>query len=112
MYAIRSYYVVRSAVRIQEKKRSSLSRKKELDYLGKWFYQTPDLATAHKLSAYVFGLFPTRHLQGEDSRESDSREIRITSYNVCYTKLLRPKGTNTRLPTSTQPAISAGMRYE
>ncbi|UHA76195.1 TIGR02677 family protein [Paenibacillus sp. 481] len=67
--------VVRSAVRIQEKKRSSISRKKDLDYLGKWFYEIPDIDTAHKLSAYVFGLFPARHLQGEDSRESDSKEI-------------------------------------
>ncbi|WP_068505842.1 TIGR02677 family protein [Paenibacillus kribbensis] len=67
--------VVRSAVRIQERKRSNISRKQDLDYLGKWFYGIQDLDTAHKLSAYVFGLFSARHLQGEDSRESDSKEM-------------------------------------
>nr|WP_275900991.1 TIGR02677 family protein [Paenibacillus periandrae] len=67
--------VVRSAVRIQDKKRSSISRKNDLDYLGKWFYETPDIDTSHKLSAFVFGLFHARHLQGEDSRGSDSKEM-------------------------------------
>ncbi|WP_413407613.1 TIGR02677 family protein [Paenibacillus amylolyticus] len=67
--------VVRSAVRIQERKRSIVSRKKDLDYLGKCFYRISDLDNAHKLSANVFGLFSARHLQGEDLRESDSKEL-------------------------------------
>ncbi|MGG4219388.1 TIGR02677 family protein [Paenibacillus jamilae] len=67
--------VVKSAVRIQEKKRSSISRKKDLDHLGKWFYNINELNTSHKLAAYAFGLFPSRHLQGEDIRGSDSKEM-------------------------------------
>jgi len=67
--------MVRSAIRIQERKRSVISRRKELDYLGQWFYQTNHINTAHKLAAYAFGLFPTRHLQGQDNRESDSSDI-------------------------------------
>lgn len=66
--------IVRSAVRIQERRRSTISRKKELDYLGKWFFYMDTLESAHKLAAFAFGLFPTRHLQGEDPRESDSSE--------------------------------------
>ncbi len=66
--------IVRSAIRIQERKRSSISRKKELDYLGQWFYRIGDIDSAHQLSAYAFGLFPTRHLHGQDNRESDSQE--------------------------------------
>ncbi|WP_342427708.1 TIGR02677 family protein [Paenibacillus sp. FSL L8-0158] len=67
--------VVKSAVRIQEKKRSSISRKKDLDHLGKWFYNINELNTSHKLAAYAFGLFQSRHLQGEDIRGSDSKEM-------------------------------------
>ncbi|BAE82450.1 TIGR02677 family protein [Desulfitobacterium hafniense] len=66
--------IVRSVVRIQERKRSGISRRKELDYLGQWFYRLDKLNEAHKLAAYAFGLFSARHLQGEDNRESDSQE--------------------------------------
>lgn len=64
--------MVRSALRIQEKKRTSISRRKELEYLGQWFYKIDNLDSAHKLAAYVFGIFSTRHFHGEDNRESDS----------------------------------------
>lgn len=67
--------IVRCVLRIQERKRSGLSRRKELDYLGQWFYNTETLDEAHCLAAYVFGLFPTRHLQGEDLRESDRADL-------------------------------------
>ncbi|MBD8500439.1 TIGR02677 family protein [Paenibacillus arenosi] len=67
--------MVRSAIRIQERKRSTTSRRKELDYLGQWFYRSEDTNSAHNLAAYAFGLFPTRHLQGHDNRESDSSEM-------------------------------------
>ncbi|SMF90192.1 TIGR02677 family protein [Paenibacillus uliginis N3/975] len=66
--------IVRCAVRIQERKSSGISRKKELDYLGQWFYRLEDVELAHTLAAYVFGMFPTRHLLGVDRRESDSQE--------------------------------------
>lgn len=67
--------MVRSAIRIQERKRSTISRRAELDYLGQWFYRSEDINYAHKLAACAFGLFPTRHLQGQDNRESDSPEM-------------------------------------
>lgn len=67
--------IVRSTLRIQEKQRSIVSRRQDLDFLGKWFYRLEDVNDAHKLAAYVFGLFPTRHLQGEDNRDSDSQDI-------------------------------------
>lgn len=67
--------VVRSVLRIQERKRSGLSRRKELDYLGQWFYRAESLDEAHRLAAYAFGLFPTRHLQGEDLRESERSDM-------------------------------------
>lgn len=67
--------IVRSTLRIQEKQRSIVSRRQDLDFLGKWFYRLENVNEAHKLAAYVFGLFPTRHLQGEDNRDSDSQDI-------------------------------------
>lgn len=60
--------VVRSALRLQERKRSGVSRRKDLEWLARRFDQTESLDEAHRLAAYVFGLFPGRHLQGEDSR--------------------------------------------
>ncbi|MCB7068091.1 TIGR02677 family protein [Enterocloster citroniae] len=67
--------IVRSTLRIQEKQRSIVSRRQDLDFLGKWFYRLEDVNEAHKLAAYAFGIFPTRHLQGEDNRDSDSQDI-------------------------------------
>ncbi len=67
--------IVRCVIRIQERKRSGLSRKKELEYLAKWFYELASKEKAHCLAAYAFGLFPTRHLQGEDLRESDRTDM-------------------------------------
>lgn len=67
--------IVRCILRIQERKRSGISRRKELDYLGKWFYHLNDLHEAHQLAALTFGLFPTRHLQGEDLRETDRADV-------------------------------------
>ena len=67
--------IVRSTLRIQEKQRSIVSRRQDLDFRGKWFYHLEDVKEAHKLAAYAFGIFPTRHLQGEDNRSSDSQDI-------------------------------------
>jgi uncharacterized protein (TIGR02677 family) len=67
--------IVRSVIRIQERKRSGISRRKELEYLARWFTKAVDLEESHKLAAFAFGLFPTRHLQGEDLRESDRADM-------------------------------------
>lgn len=67
--------IVRSAIRIQERKRSGLSRKKELEHLARWFAEVESVDDAHRLSAFAFGLFPTRHLQGEDLRDSDRADM-------------------------------------
>jgi uncharacterized protein (TIGR02677 family) len=82
--------MVRSALRIQERKRSRMSRRKELDYLGQWFYRIKEMEEAHKLAAYTFGLFPSRHLQGEDMRESDSQEMSMW-IEVPITRTLRSR---------------------
>lgn len=67
--------IVRCVIRIQERKRSGLSRKKELEYLAQWFDGLSMLEESHCLAAYAFGLFPTRHLQGEDLRDSDRADM-------------------------------------
>ncbi|MFY0544417.1 TIGR02677 family protein [Brevibacillus sp. H7] len=67
--------VVRCALRLQERKRAGISRKKELEYLAQWFDSLTSLDDAHCLAAYAFGLFPSRHLQGEDERTTDLADI-------------------------------------
>lgn len=64
--------VVRCVLRIQEKRRLGVSRKRELDYLGQWFFRLEDLEEAKELAAYAFGLYPTRHFQGWDEEGDGS----------------------------------------
>lgn len=82
--------IVRSTLRIQEKQRSIVSRRQDLDFLGKWFYHLEDINEAHKLAAYAFGIFPTRHLQGEDNRDSDSQDISMWN-EVAIERLIRSR---------------------
>lgn len=67
--------IVRCALRIQEKQRSGVSRRRELEYLGRWFFGFSSMEEAHELGAYVFGLYRTRHFQGLDNKGTDSAEI-------------------------------------
>ena len=67
--------IVRCALRIQEKQRSGVSRKRELDYLGRWFFGLSSLEEAHELAAYSFGLYRTRHFQGVDHKGTDSADV-------------------------------------
>lgn len=67
--------VVRSALRIQDSRRSGVSRRRELEHLGRWFFQLEDVAEAHKLAAYAFGLYKTRHFQGSDGYETEAADI-------------------------------------
>lgn len=67
--------IVRSVTRMQERKRSGVSRKKELEHLALWFSRLGDLDEAHRLAGYAFALFPSRHLQGEDLRTSDRADL-------------------------------------
>lgn len=64
--------VVRCVLRIQEKRQLGVSRKRELDYLGNWFFQLDHLEDAKKLAAYSFGLYQTRHFQGWDEQSDDT----------------------------------------
>ncbi|MBL0389482.1 TIGR02677 family protein [Tumebacillus sp. ITR2] len=64
------FKVVRSAIRIQEKGRSGMSRQQELEQVGRWFLQTESLEEAHELYAYTFGLYETRHFFGEHAEDN------------------------------------------
>lgn len=67
--------VVRYALRIQEKQRSGLSRRRELEHLGLWFFSLTSLDEAHELAANVFGIYRVRHFQGIDAKDTDSADI-------------------------------------
>lgn len=67
--------IVRCALRIQEKQRSGVSRRRELEYLGRWFFGLSSLEEAHELAAYAFALYRTRHFQGIDKKGTDSAEV-------------------------------------
>jgi uncharacterized protein (TIGR02677 family) len=67
--------LVRSAVRIQDRRRSGVSRRQELDYLGQWFFNCADIDDAHRLAAYAFGLYRTRHFQGYDDKDTDNPAV-------------------------------------
>lgn len=67
--------MLKYALAIQEKYKWGVSRKKELDYLGQWFLHMDDVEEAHRLGSYTFGLYKTRHFQGEGERTSDSADM-------------------------------------
>lgn len=67
--------IVRAALRIQEKHRSGISRRRELDYLGQWFLSLTTVEEAHRLAAYSFGLYRCRHFQGEDDKDTEAPDI-------------------------------------
>ncbi|BCV20596.1 TIGR02677 family protein [Moorella sp. Hama-1] len=67
--------LVRNALQIQEKRRSGVSRRRELDYLGRWFFSLDTIEEAHCLAAYAFGLYRTRHFQGSDTGETDNPDV-------------------------------------
>jgi uncharacterized protein (TIGR02677 family) len=67
--------LIKVALAIQEKYRWGISRKKELDYLGLWFLRLEDVEEAHKLGAFTFALYKTRHFQGDGERTSDSADL-------------------------------------
>lgn len=67
--------LVRHALRIQEKRRWGVSRRRELDYLGRWFFSLNSLEEAHRLAACAFGLYRTRHFQGSDERDTDNPDV-------------------------------------
>ena len=67
--------IVRNALRIQEKHRMGVSRRRELDYLGRWFFALEDLQEAHRLAAHVFGFYRCRHFQGVDEKGSDNVDL-------------------------------------
>jgi len=64
--------LVRNALQIQEKRRSGVSRRRELDFLGRWFFSLDTVEEAHCLAAYAFGLYRTRHFQGSDAVDTDN----------------------------------------
>lgn len=94
--------IVRCVIRIQERKRSGLSRKKELEYLAKWFEELVSLEDAHCLAGYAFGLFPTRHLQGEDLRSSDRADMSMWSEQPTP-RLLRSRSRKRSDKSETEP---------
>lgn len=67
--------VVRSAVRLQERRRGGVSRRRDLEELGRRFARLEQLDDAHRLAAYTFGLFATRHYQGQNERNTERADV-------------------------------------
>ena len=83
MYAIRSYY----AIHVLEAEWSYLNRPERISLLAERFLALAPLSADHVVS---INDLPQRPEPGD----TDEVPGRITSYNVCYTKLLRPRSTS------------------
>jgi uncharacterized protein (TIGR02677 family) len=97
--------VVRCALRIQEKQRSGVSRRRELEYLGRWFFGLSSQEEAHELAAYAFGLYKTRHFQGIDNKGTDSAEVSMWDVGPNI-RALYSKSRSRRRDGGTQPMQS------
>lgn len=64
--------ITRYAAQIIESRTSASNRKEEYKWLAEMFMKCPDMDEANKLSSVVFGLFRTRHIQGDFLRMTDS----------------------------------------
>jgi uncharacterized protein (TIGR02677 family) len=103
--------VVRSAVRLQERRRGGVSRRNDLESLGRRFAQLDSLDEAHKLAAYVFGLFPTRHLQGHDARETERADA-STWEEPPNVKLIRTRSRKRSARTASEPMRTHAAKRE
>jgi len=64
--------ITRIANQIAESKGNVSSKKAEYKKICEMFARTEDIEEAHKLSSLVFGMFNTRHIQGNYVRQTDS----------------------------------------
>ncbi|WP_019123224.1 TIGR02677 family protein [Brevibacillus massiliensis] len=101
--------VVRCALRLQERKRAGISRKKELEYLAQWFDRLGSLDEAHRLAAYAFGLFSSRHLQGEDERTTDLADKSMWE-EVPNIRPIRSRSRKRISRSETEPVRQSGNR--
>ena len=103
--------VVRSAVRLQERRRGGVSRRKDLEILGQRFAQLDNIEDAHKLAAYAFGLFPTRHLQGTDERSTERTDVSTWSEppNI---RLIRTRSRKRSYRAATEPVRTYAAKRE
>lgn len=103
--------IVRFALAIQEKFRVGVSRKRELDALGQWFFRLNDEDTpdkAHELGALTFGLYGARHLQGEGEASSDSADLSLWDEDPTYRSLRsRSRSRNRRFETQSVRSTKA-----
>ena len=67
--------VVRYALAIQDKHRVGQSRRRELERLGRLFLAMEHAEPAHRLGAYVYGLYTARCFQGESEAASDAADF-------------------------------------
>ncbi len=103
--------VVRSAVRLQERRRGGVSRRNDLESLGRRFAELDSLDEAHRLAAYVFGLFPSRHLQGQDARETERADA-STWEEPPNVRLIRTRSRKRSARTASEPMRTHAAKRE
>ncbi|WP_281890473.1 TIGR02677 family protein [Paenibacillus sp. YYML68] len=103
--------VVRSAVRLQERRRGGVSRRNDLETLGRRFAELDDVLEAHRLAAYAFGLFATRHLQGHDARETERADA-STWNEPPNVRLIRTRSRKRSVRSASEPMRSHAAKRE
>ncbi|WP_274365613.1 TIGR02677 family protein [Paenibacillus thermotolerans] len=103
--------VVRSAVRLQERRRGGVSRRNDLEAVAERFAAIESLEEAHCYAAYVFGLFPTRHLQGEDVRDTE-RSDASTWTEPPNVRLIRTRSRKRTARSVSEPMRSYAAKRE
>lgn len=82
--------ITRYAAQIVESRTSASNRKEEYKYLAEMFLKSGSMDEAHKLSSVVFGIFRTRHIQGDFLRMTDSIQSGVYD-EPAFELTLRPK---------------------
>lgn len=103
--------IVRSAVRLQERRRGGMSRRSDLEALGRKFAQMEQLDEAHKLAAYAFGMFQSRHLQGQDERSTERADV-STWAEAPNMRLIRTRSRKRSMRSASEPMRSYSAKRE
>lgn len=79
--------ITRYASRITEQCQYSMNRREEYKKIASLFAVCEDMAEAHKMSAMVFGMKESLHMQGNMSRDTDSINSGVYEEEPCIIRL-------------------------
>ncbi|MBZ4646088.1 MAG: hypothetical protein JG777_1577 [Clostridia bacterium] len=103
--------ITRFASQIVESRNSAANRKEEYKKLCEMFLACKDMDEAHKLSSLAFGIFNTRHIKGDITRQTDSINSGVFDEEPFVIEV-KPRVRNYREKSSRNPIVDKTERKQ